>query len=44
MRVGARNLITDVQGLYVGNASDEALKSGSTVLPDLRILFSALPT
>ncbi len=32
MRVGARNLITDVQGLYVGNASDEVLKSGSTVL------------
>jgi D-aminopeptidase len=32
MKVGARNLITDVQGLYVGNASDEALKSGATVL------------
>ncbi len=32
MRVGARNLITDVQGLYVGNAEDATLKSGSTVL------------
>ncbi len=32
MKIGARNLITDVQGLYVGNASDEALKSGATVL------------
>ena len=32
MKIGARNLITDVKGLYVGNASDEALKSGSTVL------------
>lgn len=32
MRPGAKNLITDVAGLYVGNASDEALKSGTTVL------------
>ncbi|MFV2002772.1 MAG: P1 family peptidase, partial [Paracoccaceae bacterium] len=32
MRTGKRNLITDVAGLYVGNASDEALKSGTTVL------------
>lgn len=32
MRVGARNLITDVQGLKVGNAQDNNLKSGSTVL------------
>ena len=32
MKVGARNLITDVQGLYVGNAQDDSLKSGSTVL------------
>ena len=32
MRVGARNLITDVAGLYVGNAQDAGLKSGSTVL------------
>ena len=32
MRVGPRNLITDVAGLYVGNASIDSLKSGSTVL------------
>lgn len=29
---GPRNLITDVAGLRVGNAQDQALKSGSTVL------------
>ncbi|MCA0872538.1 P1 family peptidase [Seohaeicola saemankumensis] len=29
---GPRNLITDVPGLLVGNAQDETLKSGSTVL------------
>lgn len=29
---GPRNLITDITGLRVGNASDAALKSGSTVL------------
>ena len=27
-----RNLITDIKGIKVGNASDEALKSGTTVL------------
>ncbi len=32
MRVGARNLITDVKGLLVGNAGDDRLKSGTTVL------------
>lgn len=32
MKTGKRNLITDVAGLRVGNASDAALKSGSTVL------------
>ncbi len=32
MTPGPRNLITDVDGLLVGNASDDALKSGSTVL------------
>ena len=32
MKIGARNLITDVQGLMVGNAEDATLKSGSTVL------------
>lgn len=32
MRAGARNLITDVAGLRVGNAADARLKSGVTVL------------
>ena len=32
MRAGARNLITDVPGLRVGNAHDHALRSGATVL------------
>jgi len=32
MKPGAKNLITDVSGLYVGNAQDDQLKSGSTVL------------
>ena len=32
MGPGARNLITDVAGLMVGNAQDKDLKSGSTVL------------
>jgi L-aminopeptidase/D-esterase-like protein len=32
MKPGPRNLITDVAGLLVGNASDAALKSGVTVL------------
>ena len=32
MRAGARNLITDVAGLRVGNAHDHALRSGATVL------------
>ncbi len=32
IRPGPRNLITDVPGLLVGNASDSALKSGVTVL------------
>src|SRR5262245_20139284 len=31
-RVGPRNLITDVAGLSVGNASDVILKSGVTVV------------
>ncbi|MFD2238521.1 P1 family peptidase [Aureimonas populi] len=31
-RPGRRNLITDIAGIRVGNASDERLKSGSTVL------------
>lgn len=32
MRTGPRNLITDVAGLRVGNASDRHLRSGTTVL------------
>lgn len=32
MKPGKRNLITDVPGLTVGNASDDALKSGVSVL------------
>jgi len=32
MKVGPRNLITDVEGILVGNAQDDQLKSGTTVL------------
>lgn len=32
MRTGPLNLITDVEGLHVGNAEDHRLKSGTTVL------------
>ena len=32
MKTGPRNLITDVDGIKVGNAHDAALKSGVTVL------------
>jgi len=32
LRSGARNLLTDVPGLVVGNAQDEALRSGATVV------------
>ena len=32
LRPGARNLVTDVGGLLVGNASDEAVRTGVTVL------------
>ncbi|WP_170425917.1 P1 family peptidase [Ruegeria arenilitoris] len=32
MTPGPRNLITDIPGLLVGNAQDETLKSGTTVL------------
>lgn len=32
MRQGMRNLITDIAGLRVGHAADDALKSGTTVL------------
>ena len=32
MKTGPRNLITDVEGLRVGNADDGSVKSGVTVL------------
>ena len=32
MKLGSKNLITDVPGIKVGNASDYALRSGTTVL------------
>ena len=32
MKPGPRNLITDVEGLHVGNADDGSVKSGVTVL------------
>ena len=32
MRPGSKNLITDVQGIKVGNAQDDAVKTGTTVL------------
>ncbi|WP_197918348.1 P1 family peptidase [Thiosulfatihalobacter marinus] len=32
MQTGPRNLITDIAGLKVGNAQDDAIKTGSTVL------------
>ena len=36
-RPGPRNLITDVDGILVGNAQDETVRSGTTVvLPEAR--------
>ena len=32
MQPGPRNLITDVEGLLVGNAEDHRIKTGTTVL------------
>ncbi|MDB5371817.1 MAG: L-aminopeptidase/D-esterase, partial [Belnapia sp.] len=32
IRTGPRNLITDVEGILVGNAGDHALRSGTTVI------------
>ena len=32
MKVGERNLITDVEGISVGNAEDTRIKTGTTVL------------
>ena len=42
MRVGTRNLITDVAGLKVGQAEDVALRSGVTVLTADRPLVAAV--
>ena len=42
MRPGRRNLITDVTGLSVGNASDARLKSGATVLVGERPFIAAV--
>lgn len=44
MRVGPRNLITDVQGLLVGNAQDSGLKSGCTVLVGSKPFTAAVHT
>jgi len=42
MRPGPRNLITDVTGLAVGNASDDAIRSGVTVLTAARPFVAAI--
>jgi len=42
MQPGARNLITDVDGLLVGNASDADLKSGTTVLTGAQPFIAAV--
>lgn len=42
MRPGARNLITDVDGLLVGNAADGRLRSGTTVLTSARPFRAAV--
>lgn len=42
MRPGARNLITDVPGLRVGNAADAVLGSGSSVLLGERAFTAAV--
>jgi D-aminopeptidase len=42
MRPGPRNLITDVPGLRVGNADDQRLKSGVTVLTADRPFVAAV--
>lgn len=42
MRPGARNLITDVEGLLVGNAHDPNLRSGTTVLLGARPFVGAV--
>lgn len=42
MRPGPRNLITDIAGLRVGNASDDRLRSGATVLVGERPFTAAV--
>lgn len=42
MRVGARNLITDVPGLRVGNAEDTRVRSGVSVLVGERAFTAAV--
>lgn len=42
MRPGARNLITDVPGILVGNAQDAGLRSGVTVLTSHRPFTAAV--
>ncbi len=42
MRVGPRNLITDVAGLMVGNAEDHDIRTGSTVLVGHRPFTAAV--
>ncbi|TMV89092.1 P1 family peptidase [Thioclava sp. BHET1] len=42
MKPGARNLITDVAGLRVGNAHDSALRSGVSVLTGARPFTAAV--
>ncbi|MBD3802978.1 MAG: P1 family peptidase [Thioclava sp.] len=42
MKAGARNLITDVPGLRVGNAQDEGLRSGVSVLTGKRPFTAAV--
>ncbi|MBS0564592.1 MAG: P1 family peptidase, partial [Proteobacteria bacterium] len=42
MQAGPRNLITDVEGLLVGNADDDALRSGVTVLTAAKPFVAAV--
>lgn len=42
MRVGARNLITDVTGLVVGSAADPTARTGCTVLTGVRPFVAAV--
>ncbi|MCB2130236.1 MAG: P1 family peptidase [Rhodobacteraceae bacterium] len=42
MRPGERNLITDVDGIFVGNAEDDGLRSGATVLTGNRPFAAAV--